>query len=309
MYKRLKRLIDKKWFEASVKNIRFTKPIQTDNASKRIVVSLLYHDALDMSLLALKSFLSKSLPCRVELLDDGSLTENDYETLCEHLQGVQITHVKDVDVKTCPRGSCWERLVHIINLSAEGYVIQVDTDTLTLGTIYEIEKHVENNTAFRIGGPQWPEPVTTDYLAKIVGGWRSDHVQTHCEAALHKTNTFSQVRYLRGCAAFSGFPKGKFDLDRLERLSTEISEIITIERWNEWGTEQFASNVMLSEVKGAEILPWPKYNNFEQPNIINNSKDINLLSAQSSLIHFIGSTRFNKGVFRRLASKVIKSLG
>jgi hypothetical protein len=69
-------------------------------------------------------------------------------------------------------------------------------------------------------------------------------------------------------------------------------------RWEEWGTEQVASNFLVASSPGGFVLPWPKYCCFYD------NEDV----ARSALIHFIGTWRFRGGVYARLGQRVAAEL-
>jgi hypothetical protein len=264
-----------------------------------------YHDAVDMTLLALKSFLKQFGQGYVDLLDDGSLTPEDYALFEEHIPHLTITHINDLDIGKCPAGGCWERLIHILELSKNAYVIQVDTDTLTIGPVADLFDFYKSNQAFTVGSPAWPNAIDLEYLKLVMGNNKGTHVQVSAERELHSTNAIDIKQYLRGCAAFTGFPKGTLSFDDLERFSIEMETKLGKNKWHEWGSEQFASNVMISLCDKAEILPWPKYQNFGFPKL--NAKQTVLdFDSKVSVLHFIGSNRFVDDTYAELSKKFIK---
>ncbi|MCX2981310.1 hypothetical protein EYC98_10585 [Halieaceae bacterium IMCC14734] len=271
-----------------------------------VIVSLVYHDAVDMTLLAINSFLSQIRRGRVELIDDGSLTPQDYQILTSQIQHLKIVHISEIDVGSCPRGGCWERLVHILRLSEHSYVVQVDTDTLTLGVITEVDQAIRDNGAFTIGGPMFAKAVHTDYMAMLANRWDTEHVQALGERQLSTLESIELEYYCRGCAAFTGFPKGGSTVSTLQQFSDEMDSRLGSHKWCEWGSEQLASNVMISLTLAPQILPWPKYQNFGFPEIAIGSKlRASDFSGKTSVIHFIGSNRYDGGIYRELAEAYI----
>lgn len=294
---------NKKRFKKVARHIRTTKPLDIKYQEDIVIVSQIYHDAIDMSLLALKSFGRSFTRGRFELIDDGSLTDEDYELLKSQLPKVKIVHINEIDIGKCPKGGTWERLIHIINLSEIAYVIQVDTDTLTIGAIPEIDQYVRMNQAFTIGGPMWPEPVSLDYMSEVAKSWKGWHVQVKTEEYLSSVKSIPLEKYLRGCSAFTGFPKGVFDFNKLELFSLELEKEVGKEKWHEWGSEQISSSIMISLCENAQILSWPKYMNFGFPDT--GYHDNKQYRGKVSLIHFIGSNRFDKKVYEYFVKEVI----
>jgi hypothetical protein len=300
---RFSKNINQKRFNKCAIEIRKTEALSIEFQQDIVIVSQIYHSALDMSLLALKSFGKVLGRGRFELLDDGSLTQEDYAVLKHHLPGVIITKITDVDVGKCPRGGTWERLVHIINLTKQAYVIQVDTDTLTIGAVPEVDKYIRENQAFTIGGPMWPESVALEYMSSVAKSWHGCHVQVKTEEYLHSVESIPLKKYLRGCSAFTGFPKGAFDFKLLEAFSVELENEVGKDKWHEWGSEQISSSIMISLCDNAQILPWPKYMNYGFPETgLNSTTDY---VGKISLIHFIGSNRYEKRHYERFAKAFI----
>ena len=306
----IKRIIEKlvsqrnrQSFASVASKVRDTAPLTLAYREDLVFVSQVYHNAMDMSLLALKSF-AKFMPAgRFELIDDGSLTSDDYAVLKQHLVNVKITHIDKIEVGNCPRGGTWERLVHILELSKTAYVIQVDTDTLTIGALPEVYNFICNNQAFTIGNPMWPEAVPTEYMSAVAKAWQGTHVQVKTEEQLSALESIDLNRYLRGCSAFTGFPRGALNFKTLESLSNELKNKIGSKKWNEWGSEQVSSSIMISLCEGAQLLPWPKYMNFGFPETgLTKTQDY---KGKISLIHFIGSNRFDGRVYERFVREMI----
>lgn len=297
----------KRKFDSMAANVRHSAPINFELNKDVVIVSQVYHAALDMTLLALKSFLRQFGQGFVELLDDGSLTPADYELLNKHIPHLNITHMKDIELGQCPSGGCWERLIHIIKLSQDAYVIQVDTDTLTIGPVAEIFDFYKQNQAFTVGSPAWPNPLNLEYLRLVMGNNDGTHVQISAERVLYSVNSIPLHKYLRGCAAFTGFPKDTLSFDDLEKFSVEMETKLGKDKWHEWGSEQFASNVMISLCEKSEVLPWPRYQNFGFPKLTKkpNKDDFNF----TSVMHFIGSNRFDFDIYNHLSKQLIKQLG
>lgn len=295
----------KEKFSYAAKEIRNTPPINFELNKDIVIVSQVYHGAVDMTLLALKSFLKQFGQGYVELLDDGSLTQDDYALFETHIPHLHITHIRDVNIGQCPSGGCWERLIHILELSQNAYVIQLDTDTLTTDSVEEVLNYVTNNQAFTIGGKNWAKPVEVGSLEPALREIKGQHVQVLAERELHKIKSINVIQYCRGCAAFTGFPKGKLSFSMLESFSIEMEKILGSDKWKEWGSEQFASNVMVSMCENPELLIWPKYQNYRFP-VMQNIKNTDDFNGKVSLFHFIGTNRFVDNTYRNLVKKILE---
>src|SRR3990167_9311752 len=98
-----------------------------------IMFSMIGTRVLQPYLVAVKSlhhFLGRG---RAVILDDGSLTERDKAILGEHLGNPEIFSAASTDTRGCPTCSSWKRLFMLLELRRESYVIQLDSDTITIG--------------------------------------------------------------------------------------------------------------------------------------------------------------------------------
>ncbi|MDP5031435.1 hypothetical protein [Paraglaciecola sp.] len=303
IFERLQSRLNKKRFAAVAQRVRNTPPIALPKDADVVVVSQVYHNAMDMTLLAIKSFIKYfSNETLVELIDDGSLNAEDYELLNWHLPGVKIIHINSIELGELPSGGTWERLTYIMKRSQDKYVIQVDTDTITCGPIDDVYSAVKANQAFSIGNPRWSNKVPTEYTAAYATSFGNEHVQFLGERHLHTLKSFELPYYLRVCSAFTGFPKGQVVMQDLVAFSNEMQSLLGDKKWNEWGSEQFSSNVMISKLTNSFALPWPKYQNFMQPVYSGQHKGI------VSVFHFIGSHRFYARTYEKLAAQTVEKL-
>jgi hypothetical protein len=101
-------------------------------------VSMVSHRDLVMYLVAIRSLYAQIGEGSITVIDDGSLTAADIELLQRSLSDPLIIRADQIDTGACPRGGTWERLLHILDLSSSRYVIQMDSDTLTLAPVCEV---------------------------------------------------------------------------------------------------------------------------------------------------------------------------
>lgn len=296
MLYRLRSSLNHRLFDLAARGIRRTAPIEIRPAPIQIV-TMLGHSAVTMYLCAIKS-LYRYLPGgSVEVLDDGSLTSSDRATLEHHIRPISIRPLAAIVTGSCPRGGCWERLLHVVDASRDSYVIQMDSDILTTGPVPQVAAAAASNTAFTLGcDPK--EPIETlDEAAARVARYDASMTQFRAEQVLPGLPQGMGRLYVRGSAGFTGFPRGGVDRAVVERFSTAMEGMMP-GRWAEWGTEQVASNYLLANQPGALVLPWPQYCCF--------SPEVD--QALSSLLHFIGSYRHRDGVYARAARQVIGEL-
>lgn len=248
-----------------------------------------------MYLMAIKTFLKYCPAKRVIIVADQSLTNNDKKVLSYHIPQLAIFDVNEFYSKKIPQGGCWERLYAISKFVKDDYVIQLDADTLTLGAVSEILSAVKENKGFLIGTQD--KQVFQSFenyanTAKLLLTGRNDQIQTIAEAHLDLLPK-KNGRYVKGSAAFSGFPKGAFSSQDLEAFSIAMNEIVG-SKWEDWGSEQFASNYIVSNFPESCVLPHPKY------------CAVHRRSAESIFLHFPGYVRYKGGAYLKYGYKILK---
>lgn len=286
-------------FKRTIKNIKNTKPISYIYDDKVTIVSMVGHDTVFMYLLAIKSFMSHFGYGTIEVINDSSLTEQDQQLLKEHIPYIRFSNANEIDTYKCPSYISWKRLFRITELIQNSYVIQLDSDIVVTGPLTEISNKVENNSGFLIGSGKWSTPVSTSFLHSVVKQWNNNHVQSSAELHFKDINFFKpNIKYLRGCAGFSGYPKNAFTKQDVSDLSNEIEEKIGRKKWSGWGSEQTATLCLISKSFESSILPWPKYQNHRFP--ITKEPNESMI-----LTHFIGSNRFRDSVYRNICRNFI----
>jgi hypothetical protein len=261
-----------------------------------------------MYLLAVKSLARFIAPQKVFILDDTSLTAKDKSILRQHVEQIEIIPIFKVQSKNCPKGGTWERLIFISNIIDSYYVIQLDSDTLTLKNPDEVIAFVKEERAFTLAGGLGRDKLQTEISRmeeaciaqkqKLREFRGIDHVQPISEANLDKLRNYKTLKYVRGCSGFAGFAKRMFSREMVEVLSTSLSEIVGPDKWGEWGSEQVTSNIIVANIPGAAVLPFPKYCS-HYPGVEVNA---------STFVHFIGTHRFIKGNYTALSKKIINEL-
>ena len=299
MFYQLKDRLRRLRFARACGDVLRTPPIDLDPASGMVVLSQLQHKDVLMFLLALKSFTRRVKPSAVYVLDDGSLTADDLAELTDHIPGLKFLDRASFRSKACPRGGCWERLLAISDLVRDHYVIQLDSDTLTLGAVDEVRTSVVERRAYIIG--TWDRQNFESMRERAETAQKLDHgpgshVQVVAEANLDKLESYASSRYVRGCAGFAGYARESFQRDFVETVSMQMRTAIG-ERWEEWGSEQVMSNIVVASVPDAVVLPHPKYADCHkmQPGV-------------TEFIHFIGSCRFAGDRYASLGAQVIATL-
>jgi hypothetical protein len=296
---RIKDRLRRAHFRHECRGILDLPPIAIDSSSSAIVFSQLPHKDLLMFLVALHSF-ARFVPIKgVHLLNDGSVTAEDRALLHAYIPGLVFYELTDFRSPACPKGGTWERLLGIAELVQDHYVIQLDSDTLAISAIDEVVKHIRNDTAFALGTWDCQEFETmaerADQAKKIISEQDNSHIQVLAEANLDRLYGYESLRYVRGCSGFAGFAARSFSREGVEALSRQMYAALG-SKWNTWGSEQFTSNVIVANSPSAVVLPHPKY------------CACNRVQAVTAFIHFIGSCRFNGGIYARMAKRIIGEL-
>src|ERR1035441_9122242 len=155
-----------------------TAPIVMRPADLVIVTMLSHHDIF-MYLVAIKSLYRKFGEGSVAVLNDGTLTPQDVARLNQHIPGIQILPLHAVVTGPCPKGGCWERLVSVLELTRSRYVIQMDSDTLTVNDVSEAVACYRENRSFLIGGSDGQHIVSVEENCAAIQHSTSNHLQVH----------------------------------------------------------------------------------------------------------------------------------
>ena len=252
-------------------------------------------------LVAAKSIHSRLGCGRFVILDDGSLTANDRAVLAAHLGNPEIRHIAAVDTGPCPRGGTWERLLTLLDLRRDGYVIQLDSDTVTIGEVPEVAAAIRTGTSFSLRGGDDAEILPLDLIvAQAMAAEPSDHVQAAIERAIDRVVIPGRdtLRYARGCAGFAGFAPSSDGRAMAELFSLEAQRLLGTERWAEWGSEQVASNFVVANEARATLLPYTHYFNFWNAGVPDDAR----------FVHFIGTYRYHRGVYGQATAAALAFL-
>lgn len=282
-----------------IRAILDTMPIAKSRGSRLAVLTQLQHKDVLSYLVALKSFAHSVPVSDVYILNDGTLTESDVRILDEHTSGCQVLSLADFKSQYCPSGGCWERLLAISALVRENYVIQLDSDTVTLGDLQEVKDAVSSASGFVLGTWDKQEFETMPYRvqkSRARLGGVDGHVQLVAEANFDSLRNYESLRYVRGCAGFSGFPAQSFSREWVEDISEQLGATLG-EKWAEWGSEQTMSNIVVANMAKSVVLPHPKY-----------ADCIKRQHETTEFVHFIGTCRFRGSSYRNTSLDAIRKL-
>jgi len=266
-------------------------------------VSQVSHQDLLMYLIAIKSIYRFFNVGKIVVLNDGSLTSNDRLTLTRHIPFVRIIAAEEIPPADTPKGGCWERLLLISDLVRDSYVIQVDSDSLTLDAVTEVFSSVVENCSFTLlGAGSYPaiELMSDASIRAQVNNPHNMEPQGVGERALGRFPDSARLRYVRGNAAFAGFARSSFTKKDVEFFSKNMELLCGHNKWHEWGSEQVTSNLIIANTADARILQHPEYTSYYAlPNVD---------YQQSRFIHFMGTHRFENGCYASLSRRVIRNL-
>ena len=182
----------------------------------------------------------------------------------------------------------------------DGYVVQLDSDTLTSQPIPEVAECIERNRNFTLlGDRSYPhvEPMLTAcerFKANL-----DPQVQAVCERSFDRLPEARDLRYLRGNAGFVGFAQGSLTRERIEWFS-ELMRRIAEGTWDKWGSEQLTSNLLIANSPNPLPLPFPRYGSYWA------HPEVDYL--RSAFLHFIGPHRYSHAFYRRQAQIVLSAL-
>jgi hypothetical protein len=254
-----------------------------------------------MYLLAAKSFCRQlGRNPQVVILNDGSLTKSDHATIYSHIPDAKIIPISEVAPANTPKGSCWERLLLISDIVKNSFVVQLDSDTLTVQSIPEVKECIDANRSFTLlGDRSFPE--VEPMISACLRSKTNLHpmVQAVCERSFDQLPESESLQYVRGNAGFNGFAKGSINREKVEWFS-ELMRRLAKDQWNEWGSEQLTSNLLIANSENASPLQAPKYLSYwAHPDVPYDS---------AAFIHFIGPFRFSNGFYLKKAKSVIATL-
>jgi len=275
-----------------------------------ILFSMIGTGVLLPYLVAVKSLRQQLGRGRVVILDDGTLTAADHVILAHHLNNPRIIAIGDVDTGPCPRGGTWERLLTILDLRADAYVIQLDSDTVTLGDLSEVRAAIDAGRDFTLRGEASAEIRAASDIARDRAGTDPRaaglHVQDAAEAAIGSLDMprHGPLRYVRGCSGFAGFAPGGPGRALAEGFSQAMDAAIGRASWSRWGSEQVTSNFVVANGRDPLLLPYDRYWNFWNAALFGRAR----FAGDPAFVHFIGTYRFHGDAYLAASRTAIERL-
>jgi len=295
MLYQLRKQIRTRRFEWVTRGVRATPPVRVTPAPWTFV-SMVGDDDVHLYLLAMKTLYRRLQRGNIVAIVARTMPQARRDLLAEHFEGIRFEPLEAIDTGRCQRGGTWERLVYILNRARDGYVIQVDCDTLVQGRdLDEVAYCAANNLPFTLSDG-WPL-VTMRAAAEAARAIPGNQPGIVAERALDRYPNCDRLLYVRGSSGFTGFAKGAFSRDRLDEFDANMSAL-TRAVWRGWGTEQCASNFVVANSPRPVVLPFPSYSCFFPGGPRNEAK----------LLHFIGSHRFAENFYAQQALAAIADL-
>jgi hypothetical protein len=106
-----------------------------------------------------------------------------------------------------------------------------------------------------------------------------------------------ELQYIRGCAGFAGFAKSAGGRALAERFAVDAGRAVG-SRFNEWGSEQAASNFVVANDPDPIQLPYDRYTNHWEEK----------LPPDPAFVHYIGTYRYDRGSYVVSTYRAISTL-
>lgn len=288
---RLRSRIEQRRHDAACRPVLDTAPI-TPAHDGLVLFSMMGTAVLLPYLVAVKSLWSHLRRGRVVILSDGTLTPGDRAVLAHHCGNPQIIDIADVDTTGFPIGGTWERLLSILDMRRDDYVIQMDSDTVTLGRPDTVADAIAANVSFTLlGGAEWEigaqtcAGFTPPAVIPVVA---QGHIQTRMERVLAQIADADRLHYIRGCSGFTGFARGDGGRALAGHFAREMQRLLGTGAMHEWGTEQVTSSFVIANDPGAILLPYAHYGNYwGDP-----------WDSDCRFMHFVGAHRHDGSAYR-----------
>ncbi len=303
-YRRLSFRLKKASFDRAISGIESAGKVFCAHGGPTIVTMLGKAEIISY-LLAIKSLARFLTPGSVVILNDGTLTTRDEQRLTHQIPEVQIVKLTSVSTGRCQRGGCWERLCLIADLCRNEYVLQLDSDTLTLRRPVELIRAVEERRSFTMPGDSIDaEFQSFEASANSARTSAASGFQLDVERMMGDIEGSSRLLYVRGCAALSGFSPQSISLPLVEAAHSLFESSVGADAWRTWGSEQIASNYLIANTPLATVLRVADYTSHFSANPSDKDR-----YDSATIIHFLGSHRFDNGTYIRLGKRVLSTLG
>lgn len=298
---RWRRKIETGRHDRAIRAILNTPPIRPANDGL-VLFSMIGTAVVLPYLVAVKSLWHQLQRGRIVLLDDGTLTASDKATLALHCGDPEIINIASVDTGNFPRGGTWERLLTILDRRTDEYWIQLDSDTVTVGPLPEVEQAIQTNRSYTLlGGPdaEVGALLLSEFTHRLYrDGLQDGHIQSRVESGMATMRADLGWRYIRGCSGFAGFAAGNAGRLLAGAFLAEMTRLVGPEDISIWGTEQITSSFVIANEVSPILLPSARYlNHWGTP-----------WESDASFVHFVGTHRYDNDAYATESRKVIATL-
>lgn len=298
---RLRSRIDNARHDRAIAGILDTAPIVPRNDGL-VLYSMIGTAVLRPYLVAVKSLWHHLGRGRVAILDDGTLTAQDKAVLARHCGDPEIIDIASVPIGRLPGRTCWERFLLILDRRQGEYWVQLDSDTVTIGPVPELEAAICANRSFTLLGGADAEvgalPLA-EFAARLYPeGPQEGHLQAQVESRMGEMRRDLGWRYIRGCAGFAGFAAGGAGRPLAMAFVEEMERLVGPEAMGIWGAEQISSNFHIANDPSPVLLPAKRYLNYWGE----------AWSKDAAFVHFVGTHRFDNGAYADASRRAIAEL-
>lgn len=298
---RWQRRIDTSRHDRAVRAILDTPPIRPAQDGL-VLFSMIGTAVLLPYLVAVKSLWRQLRRGRIVVLDDGTLTPTDKAILARHCGDPEIIDIASVQTGEFPQGGTWERLLTILDRRGGEYWVQLDSDTVTVGPVPEVEQAIQTNRSFTLLGGTDAEigavPLADLASQLYPDGPQEGHIQQRVESRMGEMRRDLGWRYIRGCSGFTGFAAGNAGRSLARAFLAEMERLVGPEDTSIWGTEQITSNFLIANEVAPVLLRADRYLNYW-------GKPWN---EQAAFVHFVGTHRYDNDAYAGESRKAIAAL-
>lgn len=298
---RWQRRIDSGKHNRAVREILDTPPIRPSQDGL-VLFSMIGTAVVLPYLVAVKSLWKQLRRGRIVILDDGTLTGPDKAILARHCGDPEFIDIASVRTGEFPTGGTWERLLTILDRRSGEYWVQLDSDTVTIGPVPEVERAIQTNRSFTLlGGPDAEiGAIALQNIAEQLypDGPQDGHIQQRVESRMGEMRADLGWRYIRGCSGFTGFAAGNPGRKLAGGFLAEMERLVGSDDISIWGTEQITSSFVIANEVAPVLLPYDRYLNYWG----------NPWRDDAGFIHFVGTHRYDNDAYADESRKVIAAL-
>ncbi len=273
-----------------------TAPIATDPAAAATVYSVLDARNVNAYIVAAKSLLQHTPPVRLVVQSDGTLGPGHRRRLDNHFPGIQINVPQDC-LNTIHRYAAGELSGLVPPLADCNLFIYYQLLNIALGFRDQPVIQLDSDIIF-VKRP--------DFILEWMSGEHGECF--HSDGGNGLAAKFESIGFQCRSVPVSRFNAGLFGVRRGPDIASIARVLRTIHEQepailNHWEAAQAIWAVLLDEFESPTCLEdlAPGY-------VGNGWRSYAEIQAQSTLVHFVGSTRFKDFTYVRLAKELIKQL-